>query len=176
MSFLSESVLGAVIVAVLAAVSLTRAEEDPLAPYRLTKVTQTEERGTDGVLKRVEVIRESRVNVAERIVETLTTGTNGIMALSSRVTWSQHTDGSTLTIVEQALPGQRDLTVVSVTTEVKDPSSGSRTVVETRDEQGKMVVTRQVVVENVDGTVVTTVHSLGADGSLYISARTVKQP
>ena len=153
-----------------------RAGDDALAPYRVTKVTQTEERTTDGSVSRVEVIRDSRVDIKERVTETKTADASGNLKLSARTTWTQGTDGAITTVVEQAMPGIVDLVVVSKTTEVKDGAGGSRTIVETRDAQGQMVLTRQVEVEVQNGAVVTTVHTPDQSGNLYMSARTVKQP
>ena len=166
----------AVAVCAVAAWTTVCADDDPLAAYRVTKVTQTEERGTDGKVKRVEVVNESRVAVQERTVESLVPEAAGNLVLSSRTRWKMNTDGSQSTIVEQAVAGQKDLVVVSVTTEVKDTDGGSETVVETRGEDGRLVVTRHVVSELVDGALVTTVKTPDAAGRLQVSARTVKQP
>jgi hypothetical protein len=153
-----------------------RAGDDPLAPYRITKVTQTEERATDGSVSRVELVRDSRVDVKERITETKTADASGNLKLTARTTVTQGTDGAITTVVEQAMPGIVDLVVVSKSTEVRDSSGGSHTIVETRDAQGQMVLTRQVEVEVQNGSVVTTVRVPDQNGNLYMSARTVKQP
>lgn len=176
MKNLAGTILASCVLAVAGWMWTASAGDDPLAADRVTKVTQTEERDANGSLTRVEVVRDSRIAVTERVVENMVPNAAGQLYVNGRTTTTSRTDGSTTTVVEQILPGRTDLVVVSVTTDVKDANGGSETVVETRNEQGQMVTTKRIVVERVDGSLVTTTHMPDSIGRLFVSSRVVRQP
>lgn len=151
------------------------AEDDPLAPYKVTQTTQTETYDDNGHVTGKEVIKDSKVDIKERIVEKYVRNGDGIR-LVGRTTTFQDTTGKVVTTVEASLrPDADDPVVINVTTFTKDASGNSMTTIETRNVRGELDITRRVTVtKDKDGNrTVTTVETLDKYGRLVITSQTV---
>jgi len=148
---------------------------DALAQYRVTVTTETVNHNKDGTVKSRDVVRESRVDIREKVTETFAADEFGNLRVVYRQTATLSTRGDSETYVEELRGEPPQLVVISRTSVTKDAEGHPTTVEEVRDADGNMRMIKRTVVKRVRDQIVTLVEAPDQYGNLYQTQTVTKR-
>lgn len=140
------------------------------------KITETINRDVDGNLVSIVRIAVTRVSHTETVTDTLTKNGIGQLRISGRKTEQVDTFGNKTTI-EESLSGEPlQLTISSITTLTKGANDSSITETQTPDSNGALIVSQRIVIaRNEAGALITTVETRNDQGQMIVTKQEVKE-
>lgn len=143
-------------------------------PYNpVSKTKETITRSPDGGIINVVRVTETTVTHKETITETLVPGA-GQLKTSQRQTVTVDTRGNKITTVETLQGKPARLKVSSVTTEIKGANGSGVITVQSIGSDGNLTVTkRTVIARSANGKLVTTEETRGPDGEMTITKQII---
>jgi len=154
--------------------AISAVADDQQDATKVTHVAETMNFDSSGQVIGKDVVRDSRIDVTERVAERYVGDSVNNMRLVARTTTTRNTLGKVVTTIEGLpTPQAVDMIIISVTTATDDGLGGSVTTTEDIGPNGALEITRRVTVKKVDDKTVTTIETLDKYHNLVVTSQTI---
>ena len=148
--------------------------DDQQDAAKVTHVAETMNFDSGGQVIGKDVVKDSKIDVTERVAERYVGDSSNNMRLVARTTTTRNTLGKVVTTVEGLpTPQAVDMVIISVTTSTDDGLGGSVTTTEDIGPKGILEITKRVTVKKIDDKTVTMVETLDKYHNLTVTSQTI---